>query len=63
MVHRHSYVVTVREPDGQATVRDVRTGRTAGVRSPAQAAEQIERWLREAREGDGAREDRVSEGA
>jgi len=58
-------VVTVREPDGRATVRDVRTGTTAGVNSPAQAGELIATWLRQAhaeRETDEAREDRVSDG-
>jgi hypothetical protein len=56
MVQRRTYVVTVREPDGHATVKDVRSGKTIRMPSPEQAGEQIARWLREERE----REDRVS---
>jgi len=56
MAARRTYVVTVREPDGHATVKEVRTGRTARLHSPEQAGEQIARWVREDRQ----REDSVS---
>ena len=57
MVQRRTYVVTVREPDGHVTVKDVRTGRTTRLSSPDRAGEQIARWIREDRQ----REDSVSE--
>jgi hypothetical protein len=57
MVNRHTYVVTVREPDGHTTVKDVRSGKTASLGSAVEAGDQISRWLREERD----REDRVSD--
>jgi hypothetical protein len=46
--HR-TFVVALRDQGGPATVQEVRTGRTARVRSLRDIAAQIERWLREAR--------------
>jgi hypothetical protein len=46
----------VREPDGHATLKDVRTGRTVRLSSPELAGEQIARWVREEKQ----REDCVS---
>jgi hypothetical protein len=57
MISRRTYVVTVREPDGHTTVKDVRTGRTVRLESAVEAGELIARWLRDDRE----REDRVSD--
>ena len=44
---RNSYVVSVHEHDGPATVEEVRTGRKARLSSLRDIAAQIERWLRE----------------
>jgi len=46
---RKTFVISMREQDGPATVREVRTGRTARLSSLREIAGQIERWLREAR--------------
>jgi hypothetical protein len=46
---RNSYVVSVHEHDGPATVEEVRTGRKARLNSLREIATQIERWLREVR--------------
>jgi hypothetical protein len=45
---RSTFVVSVREHAGPATVEEVRTGRKARVSSLREAGPQIERWLREA---------------
>lgn len=55
MTSRRTYVVTVREPDGPTTVKDVRTGRTVSLGSAVEAGEQIARWLREDEAEAGAR--------
>ncbi len=44
---RKTYVVSVHEQDGPATVEEVRTGRKARLSSLREIAAQIERWLRE----------------
>jgi hypothetical protein len=44
---RNSYLVSVHEHDGPATVEEVRTGRKARLSSLRDIATQIERWLRE----------------
>jgi hypothetical protein len=46
---RSTYVVSVHEHDGPATVEEVRTGRKARLSSLRGIAGQIEQWLREAR--------------
>jgi hypothetical protein len=46
---RKTYVVSVHEHDGPATVEEVRTGRKARLSSLREIATQIERWLREPR--------------
>ena len=46
---RKTFVVSLRDQDGPATVEEVRTGRKARLSSLREIAEQIERWLREAR--------------
>ena len=45
---RKTFVVSVRDQDGPATVHEVRTGRKARLEL-GQLAGQIERWLREAK--------------
>jgi hypothetical protein len=45
---RKTFVVSVREQDGPATVHEVRTGRKARLSSLAGITAQIEHWLREA---------------
>ena len=55
---RSTYIVSVRDTDGPATVEETRTGRKARIGSLKDIGAQIERWLREARaagrrEGDG----------
>jgi len=45
---RSTYLVSVREHDGPATVEEVRTGRKARLSSLRETGRQIERWLREA---------------
>jgi hypothetical protein len=55
---RRTYIVSVRDDDGPATVEETRTGRKARISSLKEIGAQIERWLREARapgrrEGDG----------
>lgn len=47
--NRKTYVVSVREHDGPATVEEVRTGRKARLGSLRETGAQIERWLRESR--------------
>ncbi len=44
---RNSYVVSVHEHDGPATVEEVRTGRKARLSSLKDIGSQIERWLLE----------------
>jgi hypothetical protein len=44
--HR-TYLVSVRQHGGPATVEETRTGRKARLRSLSEAPAQIERWLRE----------------
>lgn len=46
---RKTFVISLRDKDGPATVQEVRTGRTARLSSLREIAGQIERWLREAR--------------
>jgi hypothetical protein len=46
---RKTFVVSVREQDGPATVHEVRTGRKARLSSLREIAAQIEGWLREPR--------------
>jgi hypothetical protein len=46
---RKTFVVSLRDEDGPATVHEVRTGRKARLPSLRDLAEQIERWLREAK--------------
>jgi hypothetical protein len=43
---RKTFVVSVRDQDGPATVHEVRTGRQARLEL-RELADQIERWLRE----------------
>jgi hypothetical protein len=55
---RRTYIVSVRDEDGPATLEETRTGRKARIGSLKDIGAQIERWLREARapggrEGDG----------
>jgi hypothetical protein len=46
---RKTFVVSVREHDGPATIHEVSTGRKARLSSLRDIAAQIERWLRDAR--------------
>ncbi len=46
---RKTYIVSLRENEGPATVEEVRTGRKARLSSLRELAGQIESWLREAR--------------
>jgi hypothetical protein len=46
---RKTFVISLRDKDGPATVQEVRTGRTARLGSLREIAGQIERWLRDAR--------------
>ena len=46
---RKTFVVSVRDQDGPATVHEVRTGRKARLSSLAGITAQIERWLQEAK--------------
>jgi hypothetical protein len=46
---RKTFVVSIRDQDGPATVHEVRTGRKARLTSLREIAAQIERWLREPR--------------
>ena len=46
---RRTYIVSVRDDDGPATVEETRTGRKARIGSLKDIGAQIERWLREAR--------------
>jgi hypothetical protein len=46
---RKTFVVSVRDQDGPATVHEVRSGRKARLSSLRDLTGQIERWLREAR--------------
>lgn len=48
---RRTFVVSVREQDGPATIQEVRTGRAVRLGSVGEVAEQIERWLRDAKPG------------
>jgi hypothetical protein len=45
---RKTYVVSVHEHDGPATVEEIRTGRKARLDSLKEIGAQIERWLRDA---------------
>jgi hypothetical protein len=47
---RKTFVVSVRDQDGPATVHEVRTGRQARLEL-RELAGQIERWLKEAKPG------------
>jgi hypothetical protein len=49
---RKTFVVSVRDQDGPATVHEVSTGRQARLEL-RELAEQIQRWLREAKPGSG----------
>ena len=49
---RKTFVISVRELDGPATVHEIRTGRKARLDSVRETAKQIERWLREAKSPD-----------
>jgi hypothetical protein len=44
-----TFVVSLRDEDGPATVQEVRTGRKVRLASVGDIAEQIGRWLREAK--------------
>jgi hypothetical protein len=44
---RKTFVVSLRDQDGPATVHEVRTGRKARLSSLRDIAAQIERWLTE----------------
>ncbi len=46
---QRTYVVSVREEQGQATVEEVRTGRKARLGTLGDAIAQIELWMREAK--------------
>jgi hypothetical protein len=46
---RNTFVISVRDQDGPATVEEVRSGRKARLSSLRDTAGQIERWLREPR--------------
>jgi hypothetical protein len=46
---RKTFVVSVRDQDGPATVHEVRTGRKARLTTLRDLTGQIERWLTEAR--------------
>lgn len=48
MASRKTFVVSVRDQDGPATVHDVHTGRKARLELRDLAA-QIERWLKDSR--------------
>jgi hypothetical protein len=48
---QRTYVVSVRDGHGQATVEEVRTGRKARLGTLNDAVAQIERWLDEASAG------------
>lgn len=56
---RSTYVVSVRDQDGPATVQEVRSGRKVRLRSLRETGDQIERWLAEKSppplDGDGRR--------
>jgi hypothetical protein len=54
--HR-TYVVSIREGRGPATVEEVRTGRKARLGTLSDAIGQIERWLREGKPPHVDRED------
>ena len=45
---RKTFVVSLRDEDGPATVHEVRTGRKARLQSLRELAGQIDRWMREA---------------
>jgi hypothetical protein len=47
MTGRRTFVVSLRDEDGTATVHEVRTGRQASLGSLHELEEQIESWLRE----------------
>jgi hypothetical protein len=51
---RKTFVVSVRDQEGPATVHEVRTGRKARLEL-RELAEQIGRWMREARTQDNDR--------
>ena len=55
---RKTFVISVRDQHGPATVEEVRTGRKARLSSLSETAGQIERWLRDARPGRDGDEDR-----
>ena len=44
---RKTFVISVRDQDGPATVEEVRTGRKARLSTIRETAGQIERWLRD----------------
>jgi hypothetical protein len=44
---RKTFVISVRDQNGPATVEEVRTGRKARLRTIRDTAGQIERWLRD----------------
>jgi hypothetical protein len=46
---RKTFVVSIRDQDGPATVHEVRTGRKARLASLRETTAQIERWLRDSR--------------
>jgi len=46
---RRTFVISVRDQDGPATVEEVRTGRKVRLSSLRDAAHQIEGWLHEAK--------------
>ena len=46
--NRQTYLISVREHGGPATVEEIRTGRKVRLDSLGEAVAQIERWLQEA---------------
>ena len=46
---RKTFVISLRDHDGPATIQEVRTGRTVRLGSLSEIKAQIEQWLREAR--------------
>lgn len=58
---RKTFVVSVRDQDGAATVQEVRTGRKARLEL-RELAGQIERWLTEAKPGSRERTETGGEG-
>ncbi len=52
---RRTFVVSVQQHDGPATVEEIRTGRKARLDSLTEIGAQIERWLRDAKPAEGGK--------